>query len=338
MKLTHTAKGAAAAVLVAILACAGGSTAAFAQEEEGSLLQAACTDENGSLFRIDNFDEREYDFTLMEAGEGGMAVSGSAYPIGRGGAYAYLPAGASAELMVRGEVVATAEADPMACAAATVDAGRPICEGIGLDPETREALFVGASGMRGVSMIDITVENGKVLVYDPHALFVLEAGGAPAPVFEVESGMATFDAGMLFNAGYGLLLQGNESGKVAFFATIHSPGGMVECDPQFAVASANEEASEVPEKVALDQNYPNPFNPTTEIRFTLTDPGQVTLQVYDLLGRKVATLVDGELSAKAHAVTWNGRDAAGQPVASGTYLYRLETDGFSKTRTMTLIK
>ena len=94
----------------------------------------------------------------------------------------------------------------------------------------------------------------------------------------------------------------------------------------------------MPEKVALDQNYPNPFNPTTEIRFTLTDPGQVSLQVYDLLGRKVATLVDGELSAAAHTVTWNGRDAAGQPAASGTYLYRLETEGLSQTRTMTLLK
>ena len=186
MNPTYTAKSTAAALLVALLAWAASGTAALAQEQEGSLLQAACTDESGALFRVDNFDEHEYDFTLKEMGEGGMMISGSAYPIGRGGAYAYLPAGASAELVVRGEVVATAEADPSACMASTVDAGRPICEGIGIDPETREALFVGGADFRGVSEIEITVENGKVLVYDPHALFVVEAGGAPAPVFEVE--------------------------------------------------------------------------------------------------------------------------------------------------------
>ena len=94
----------------------------------------------------------------------------------------------------------------------------------------------------------------------------------------------------------------------------------------------------MPEESTLEQNYPNPFNPTTEIRFTLSDPGQVSLQVYDILGRKVATLVDGQLGAAAHTVTWNGRDDAGQSVASGTYLYRLDTSGFSQTRTMTLIK
>ena len=71
MNLIPTAKGAVAAVFIALLACAGGSTAALAQGQESSPLHAACTDENGSLFRIDNFDEREYDFTLREAGEGG---------------------------------------------------------------------------------------------------------------------------------------------------------------------------------------------------------------------------------------------------------------------------
>ena len=336
MHLTTMAKRAAATALVALLAGVWGSPYAMAQE--ASSLQATCTDENGSLFRIDNDTDREFDFTLKAAGEGGEMVSGSAAPIGQGGAYVYLPAGSAAILEINDEMVSTKAANPGACVASTVNTGRPICEGIGIDPETREALFVSGADFRGVSSIDITVENGKVLVYDPSALFILAAGGSPAPVFEVMSGTETFDPGVLFQAGYGLLLQGNASGKVAFFATITSPGGTVECDPQFAVASANEEASEVPEESALEQNYPNPFNPTTEIRFTLSDPGQVTLQVYDILGRKVATLVDGQLGAAAHTVTWNGRDDAGQSVASGTYLYRLDTSGFSQTRTMTLIK
>jgi hypothetical protein len=334
MNPTQTALRAAVAVLVAFFACAWGSP--LAQAQDASSLQATCTSDEGSLFRIDNFGDREYDFTLRAVGAAAQSISGSAYPIGRGGAYAFLPAGATAVLEVRGEQVSTKAANPDPCPAATPDTGRPICEGLHLDPDTREALFVGAADFRGVTSIDITVNNGRVLVYDPHATFVIAAGGAPAPVFEVEDGTATFDAGALFNAGYGLLLQGNASGAVAFFATVRSPGGTAECDPQFNVASEGE--GTLPEAVTLAQNYPNPFRPSTEIAFTLAESASVTLQVYDVLGRRVATLVDGELPTGTHTVTWDGGDDAGRRVASGTYLYRLETGSQSLSRTMTLLK
>ncbi len=336
MNLTTTANRTAAAVLVALLASAGASTGARAQGTE-PMLQAACTNESGSLFRIDNFADREFDFTLQAMGGGGASISGSAYPIGRGGAYAYLPAGTNAELVVEGDVVASAQASTEPCPAATADAGRPVCEGLKLDPQSRQALFVGAADMRGVTSIDITVNNGKVLVYDPHALFVLDKGGAPAAVFETSGGTATFSAGDLFNAGYGLLLKGNSSGPVAFYATIHSPGGTVECDPQFATAA--EETTSRADGLSLEQNAPNPFaRGNTEIRFTLDKPGQVALRVYDLLGRQVATLVDGELPAGPHSVRWDGLDDARQRVASGTYLYRISTGGKMLTRTMTVLK
>ncbi len=335
MNLTYTAKRAAMAVFVALFICAAGSTAALAQSS--SSLHAACTNDNGSLFRVDNSGDREFDFTLMQTNGDEMSISGSAYPIGRGGAYAYLPAGAMAELVVNGDVIATASANMDPCPTASADAGRPVCEGLKLDPRARQALFVAAADYRGVSSIDITVNNGKVLVYDPHALFILDAGGSPAPVFEVSGGTRTFDAGKLFNAGYGLLLKGNDSGPVAFFATVHSPGGVVECDPQFAV-TANETPDQLADAIVLNQNYPNPFKGNTEIGFMLDAPTSVTLQVHDLLGRKVATLVEGELAAGTHAFSWNGLDDASQRVASGTYFYRLEADGRMLSRTMTLLR
>ncbi len=334
MKPTLTAKTALLAVLVACCALAGTP----AQAQDASSLQAACTNENGSLFRIDNFGDREFDFTLREAGEDGESVSGSAYPIGRGGAYAFLPAGVTAELVVLDEVVATADANADACAAATPDTGRPVCEGLRLDADAREALFVGAADFRGVNEIEITVTNGRVLVYDPAALFILDAGGSPAPVFEVENGTDTFDAGALFHAGYGLLLQGNASGAVAFFATVNSPGGTAECDPQFA--TAGEDPASAPGTLALAQNYPNPFRPNTdtEITFTLEDAGHAKLQVYDILGRRVATLVDGERSAGPSTVKWDGANEDGQRVASGTYFYRLEAGSRTLSRTLTVIE
>lgn len=89
----------------------------------------------------------------------------------------------------------------------------------------------------------------------------------------------------------------------------------------------------VPEKFALNQNYPNPFNPATTIQFALPERTRVSLTVYDLMGREVATLVDEAKAAGRHSVQF---DAAN--MASGVYLYRLETGTEVFTRKMVLIK
>ncbi len=94
-----------------------------------------------------------------------------------------------------------------------------------------------------------------------------------------------------------------------------------------------DQPGELPRRVALDQNYPNPFNPTTTISYKLPQATQVTLSVYDMLGRKVRTLVDTRKSAGAHTVQFEANG-----MASGMYLYRLEAEGVSKTRKMMLMK
>lgn len=88
----------------------------------------------------------------------------------------------------------------------------------------------------------------------------------------------------------------------------------------------------------LRQNRPNPFNPRTEIAFDLARDGRVALTVHALDGRRVATLVDGLLGAGPHRADWDGRDDAGQGVASGTYVYRLTTAAGSVVRRMTLLR
>ena len=88
----------------------------------------------------------------------------------------------------------------------------------------------------------------------------------------------------------------------------------------------------------LDQNYPNPFNPETTIRFRLDRSQPVSLTIYDIQGRVVTTLVDGYTAAGAHAITWNGRNHAGLPVASGVYVYRLSTTEEIFTRKMVLTR
>ncbi|OGU26148.1 MAG: hypothetical protein A2X66_09260 [Ignavibacteria bacterium GWA2_54_16] len=94
----------------------------------------------------------------------------------------------------------------------------------------------------------------------------------------------------------------------------------------------------VPKTFELSQNYPNPFNPATEIRFALPKSSDVKLVIYDVMGRIVSTLVDQNLSMGSHRVTWNGRDQSGKVAASGVYFYHLQTDGFSATKKMVLMK
>lgn len=95
---------------------------------------------------------------------------------------------------------------------------------------------------------------------------------------------------------------------------------------------------EVPESIGLLQNYPNPFNPSTSIRYELNDAMSVDLAVYDMQGRLVRTLVSGQQTSGTHEVQWDGRDASGQAVASGTYIYRVTTDDFMKAQKMVLVK
>lgn len=90
---------------------------------------------------------------------------------------------------------------------------------------------------------------------------------------------------------------------------------------------------ESPESVSLKQNYPNPFNPTTDIQFSIPERMNVKLEVFDLIGRRVALLVDGTRSPGTHQVTFDASN-----LASGAYLYRLQSETTTITKSMMLIK
>ena len=95
---------------------------------------------------------------------------------------------------------------------------------------------------------------------------------------------------------------------------------------------------EVPATTALGRNMPNPFNPRTTISFAVSRPQRVRISVYDLTGRQVATLADTPYGAGYYSVVWDGMDAVGRAVASGTYVVRMEADDLQETLKVQLVR
>ncbi|MBO6574410.1 MAG: T9SS type A sorting domain-containing protein [Rhodothermales bacterium] len=102
--------------------------------------------------------------------------------------------------------------------------------------------------------------------------------------------------------------------------------------------STEPSAESLPERFTLKGNYPNPFNPTTTIAFELAETTDVRLEIFDVMGRRVAMLASGVLPAGSHQASWNGRAMSGEPVTSGMYLYRLSVGDVAQTRSMLLLK
>lgn len=94
----------------------------------------------------------------------------------------------------------------------------------------------------------------------------------------------------------------------------------------------------IPDVFALHQNFPNPFNPVTNIRFDVPENSMVTIAVYDLLGHKVRTLVNYEMSAGFHSIEWNGTNDHGNPLASGMYIYRISAGEFHAVKKLVFMK
>jgi hypothetical protein len=133
---------------------------------------------------------------------------------------------------------------------------------------------------------------------------------------------------------------------IRFLACDLGTGGLVEAAiDDFELATftggditAVDQVPAAPAAMSLHQNHPNPFNPATTIAFSLPRAAQVELAIYAVDGRRVATLLQQDLQAGRHEVTWQGRDTAGQAVASGAYFYRLSAEGQVQVRRMVLIK
>jgi hypothetical protein len=106
----------------------------------------------------------------------------------------------------------------------------------------------------------------------------------------------------------------------------------------FSTTAVGSKPGQLPTQFALEQNYPNPFNPATEIRYTLAEAAPTRMEIYNLAGRKVRTLVSGYQSAGDHNITFDGKDDNGAALVTGVYFYKLSSGNLVTQKKMLLMK
>jgi hypothetical protein len=170
------------------------------------------------------------------------------------------------------------------------------------------------------------------------ACLVLLVGAHELRAQSVSLPLSSFSAGfgeqtgtgrkVLAQVGNAAVGRSSGSGKVVLSGflpgAVHLSGGAV---------GVEEPEPGIPEEFGLSQNYPNPFNPATKISFSLPKAGNVTLVVYDILGREVATIVNEFTTAGNHTIDFNASN-----LSSGVYLYKIQAGDFTETKKMMLIK
>lgn len=205
-----------------------------------------------------------------------------------------------------------------------------------LDPVTDAT--VGTVLMSGnISSVAFTSANiaysssGGLLSYNGTTLDTIRTGNNPYPV---AGGSLTVDADTLYIARTGSITLYNAVTRDSLRRYSLTPAA-----PYFGVVVYRDQPTDVTEQAQappdfrLEQNYPNPFNPSTTIRFHIAEEAPVSLKVYDLVGRTVATLVNEHMRPGIHTTTWNA-----DGLASGVYFYRLEVRGSVDSKKLLLVR
>lgn len=194
---------------------------------------------------------------------------------------------------------------------------------------TTDYLWVGAGSTNDMPDMELGYVPERFYAFDTNDL----GTDAEAPIDSIIFNNYTEDA--LFTACRPRAIDFTADGKTAYI-------GMFECSMELHSVqkftndnplTSNEIENAIPSGYELAQNYPNPFNPSTNIKFTVQDAGMVSIKVYDLAGRMVATVANERFTAGTHSVTFDASN-----LASGVYMYTLEAAGVRLTNKMTLIK
>jgi hypothetical protein len=215
--------------------------------------------------------------------------------------------------------------------------GKPV----GTEGETLIPVVIDAGGndvrglrfaVRGTFGPFLGADKGQLLAAyrTPVMVFSREEGG----VVHVDCAVAGLEAPGLGGKGEVIVLRfAGNAGIQVTEAECRNSGNR-----RLDVVFGSGEGGLTPSSYGLEQNYPNPFNPTTVIGFQVPEAGRVILEVYTLLGERIATLVDDVREPGVYRQTWDGRDQLGRRAASGIYIYRLRAGEFVGVRSMLLLK
>ncbi len=162
-------------------------------------------------------------------------------------------------------------------------------------------------------------------------------GGGNGRVYTVHVS-ATDGSGNVGEASFQVHVPHKKKNTATDDGSVYTVEGSCDSPPSApkVVSDAVEEV--VPTGFTLNQNHPNPFNPVTTIRYELPEPSQVTITIYDLVGRQVKTLVNHTQGAGYKSLIWDGTDNVGRPVSAGVYLYQIRAGNFKQTRKMLLLR
>jgi hypothetical protein len=171
-----------------------------------------------------------------------------------------------------------------------------------------------------------------------------EGGGNDSLVAGLRIDSAGTDGSRIIFLGFGFEAVNRPSPADSLFATRSEAMAkmLAWLEGPVGAEESLENQERFPKTFSLSQNFPNPFNPATTISIDVPDNGTarcpIRLTIFDVRGRKVRILLEGELPAGRHRVVWNGRDSAGGRVASGVYLYRLDAGTSRFTRKMLMLE
>ncbi len=167
---------------------------------------------------------------------------------------------------------------------------------------------------------------------------VLSGPAGPEPVVLSFSGLESVTGGLdvyLVDAEREIDLRARPTVSIALTAAGEHRLTLIVGEPDYV----EEIRTELPRPFALAQNVPNPFNPVTTIAYMLPEPARVSLDIYDVAGRLIRRLLQGDFQpAGRHQVIWDGKDATGRAAASGVYFYRLEAGRHAATRRMVMLR
>jgi hypothetical protein len=201
-----------------------------------------------------------------------------------------------------------------------------------------------ATTLKGIHIV-MEIEGGELVRVNRGALLAnrsdvffgtLPGGNGTADVCVAALGV---DAALLKASGEIARLEIKKSGEepvVVRFKAIDLRN--LDNNKKEIIVADEHEAPFVPTATALMQNFPNPFNPSTTLTFDVAQAGNVSIQVYDVSGRLLATLLNSYKEIGRHRVEWNGKNANGSLVPSGIYFYRMRAAGFEVTKKMILVR